>query len=103
MTYIEKEPLLETVKAMQDDSAFGVPRIIAAIENAPASEVAREIFEDIKRTLDTAIWTNDLEIKTNRAIGFNSDAEKFAVRKKAIEDAKDYLRIVEKKYTEDGK
>ena len=71
--------------------------------NRMASEVAREIFEDIKRTLDTAIWSSDLEIKTNRAVGFNSDAEKFAVRRKAFEDAKDYLQIVEKKYTESEK
>lgn len=44
MTYIGKESLLKTAKAIQGDDAFGVPRIIAAIENAPivdAIEVVR--------------------------------------------------------------
>lgn len=75
------------------------------IDNAPTADVVprsmiAKIFEDIDITLNTAIWSQELEIKTNRAIGFNADAERFALRKKAIEDVKDYLQIVKKKYTE---
>lgn len=43
MSYIEKETLLKTAKAMQSDNAFGVPRIIAAIENAPIVDVVEVV------------------------------------------------------------
>lgn len=39
MSYIEKEAMLKVAKAMQCDDAFGTPRIIAAIENAPVIDV----------------------------------------------------------------
>lgn len=64
-----------------------------------SSEVAREIFEDIWRVFDTAIWAQEIEIKSSKALGL-ADVQKYAHRKIAIQDMKDYLRIVEKKYTE---
>ena len=39
MSYIEKEPLLQTAKALQNDDAFGAPRIVAAIEKAPTVNI----------------------------------------------------------------
>ena len=65
------------------------------------SEVVIKIFKDIEHVLNTSIWANDLEIKSNMGLGFNSVAKRFAVRKKAFEDAKDYLLILKKKYTEE--
>lgn len=45
MSYIEKETLLKTAKAIQGDGddAFGVPRIVAAIENAPTIDAIEVI------------------------------------------------------------
>lgn len=43
MSYIEKETLLKTVKTIQGDDAFGIPRIIAAIENAPVIDAIKVI------------------------------------------------------------
>lgn len=39
MSYIKKEPLLQLAKELQGDSAFGSPRIVMAIEDAPAEDV----------------------------------------------------------------
>lgn len=87
---------------------FGVIRLWENLFKAEAQEVpikaerirvAREIFEDIWRTFDTAIWAHEIEIKSSKALGL-ADIQKFAHRKIAIQDMKDYLRIVEKKYTE---
>lgn len=62
-------------------------------------EMVGEIFKDIERMLDTSIWAQEVEIRTSSAFGLN-DAEKFRHRKKAIEDIKEYLQFIKKKYTE---
>lgn len=72
---------------------------LAELGYRKASEVAREIFEEIWRVFDTAIWAQEIEIKSSETLRL-ADVQKFAVRKLAIKDMKDYLRIVEKKYTE---
>lgn len=43
MSYIEKESLLKTAKAIQGDDAFGTPRIVAAIENAPIIDAIKVV------------------------------------------------------------
>ena len=43
MSYIEKESLLKDVKAIQGDDAFGIPRIVAAIENAPIIDAIKVV------------------------------------------------------------
>lgn len=37
--YIKREPLLQIARQLQSDDAFGTPRIIREIENAPAEDV----------------------------------------------------------------
>ncbi len=68
-------------------------------KKASAASV-NEIFKDIERMLDTCIWAQEVEIRTSGAFGLN-DVEKFRHRKKAIEDIKEYLQFIKKKYMEE--
>ena len=43
MSYIKREPLLQKAKELQGDDAFGTPRIVREIENAPAEDVIEVI------------------------------------------------------------
>lgn len=56
MTHIAKEPLLTEAKAIASDDAFGVPRIIHLIEDAPSS--ASQIFDEF----EALVRRNDVPI-----------------------------------------
>lgn len=68
--------------------------------NEVNDELVKEIFKDIERMLDTSIWAQEVEIRASGASGLN-DVEKFRHRKKAIEDIKEYLQFIKKKYMEE--
>lgn len=68
--------------------------------NEVNDELVKEIFKDIERMLDTSIWAQEVEIRASGAFGLN-DVEKFRHRKKAIEDIKEYLQFIKKKYMEE--
>ena len=68
--------------------------------NEVNDELVKEIFKDIERMLDTSIWAQEVEIRASGTSGLN-DVEKFRHRKKAIEDIKEYLQFIKKKYMEE--
>lgn len=47
MSYIKREPLLQIVKELQGNNAFGAPLIVREIENAPDEDVV-----EVKRIND---------------------------------------------------